>query len=111
MLIVMQNATSDVTRLGVTGGVPFRSLLDGISHEEVYEPQYDQQAEMELIAWRNMMLRAGAHPFWIATEDYVGDCSNATDARSAYMRSRAQGFSPYATDASGGQFVVCYWSF
>src|SRR5260370_35880977 len=34
-LIVMQNATSDFTRLGQTGGVAFPSLLDGISHEEV----------------------------------------------------------------------------
>src|SRR5947208_2151913 len=38
LLIVMQNATSDVTRLGTTGGVAFPSLLDGISHEEVYAP-------------------------------------------------------------------------
>ena len=36
MLIVMQNGTGDVTRLGTTAdGTEFRRLLDGIAHEEI----------------------------------------------------------------------------
>jgi cysteinyl-tRNA synthetase len=110
MLLVMQNATGDVTRLGMTGGVPFASLLDGISHEEVYAPRYEPGAEAQLLAWKAMGLYPG-HPFWIATEDYVGDCSNVQAAQDVYLRSRAQGFSPYATDASAGQKVICFWPF
>ena len=111
-LIVMQNATSDVTRLGVTNGVPYPTLLDGISHESVYAPSYDQTAESQLLAWKSMNLRPG-YPFWIATEDYVGssknDCSNTQGAQQAYQQSRANGFSPYATDGSQWQQVICYW--
>ncbi|HLL54522.1 MAG TPA: endo alpha-1,4 polygalactosaminidase [Myxococcaceae bacterium] len=110
LLLVMQNATSDVTRLGMTGGVPFATLLDGISREEVYAPTYEPAAEEQLLAWKAMGLWPG-HPFWIATEDYVGSCSNTEAARTAYQRSRAHGFSPYATDASAGQQVICYWPF
>lgn len=111
LLIVMQNATSDVTRLGKTGGVDFPSLLDGISHEEVYAPAFDADAENELRAWRDMKLAPGGRPFFIATEDYVGSCAATTKAKAAYDKSRANGFSPYATDESGGQKVVCYWPF
>jgi cysteinyl-tRNA synthetase len=105
LLFVMQNGTADETRLGTTGGLSFPSLLDGISHEEVYAPAYDSQAEMELLAWQAL----GQPNFWIATEDYVGSCSNASGAMSVYQKSRAHGFSPYASDASAGQRVVCYW--
>ncbi len=111
LLIVMQNATSDRTRLGTTGGVAFSSLLDGISHEEVYEPAYDGAAEAELLAWLGMGLRPGGSAFFVGTEDYVGSCNNAAQARRAYERSHARGFSPYASDESGGQQVVCYWPF
>ncbi|MBI2390782.1 MAG: endo alpha-1,4 polygalactosaminidase [Deltaproteobacteria bacterium] len=111
LLIVMQNATSDVTRLGKTGGVDLPSLLDGISHEEVYAPSYDPDAEKELLAWRDMKLAPGGRPFFIATEDYVGSCAATAKAKAAYDKSRANGFSPYATDESGGQKVVCYWPF
>src|SRR5581483_5294379 len=76
LLFVMQNGTADQTRLGVTGGVAFSSLLDGISHEEVYAPSYDAQAEMELLAWQTLR----PSDFWIATEDYVGSCSNVSGA-------------------------------
>jgi cysteinyl-tRNA synthetase len=110
LLLVMQNATSDVTRLGTTGGVPFVTLLDGISREEVYAPTYDPFAEAQLLAWKAMGLWPG-HRFWIATEDYVGSCANAVDAQAVFLRSRAHGFSPYVTDASAGQQVVCYWPF
>jgi cysteinyl-tRNA synthetase len=111
LLIVMQNATSDVTRLGTTGGTSYPSLLDGVSHEEVYQPAYDQTAEAQLVAWSQMGLLPGGRPFWIATEDYVSSCTNTTAAKQAYDASRAHGFSPYATDASGSQTVVCYWPF
>lgn len=109
-LIIMQNATSDVTRLGTTGGVPFPSLLDGISHEEVYAPSYSARAEQELMAWQALGPSRG-HPLWIATEDYVGSCDNSNAAAEVYRQSRQRGFSPYATDASAGQQRVCFWRF
>ncbi len=110
MLFVMQNATGNITRKGTTGGLAFPSLLDGISHEEVYQP-YDSGVEAELLAWQAMKLMPGGQPFWIGTEDYVGACTASTAAKSIYDKSRAKGFSPYATDASGSQLVVCYWGF
>ena len=110
-LFVMQNATSDITRLGMTGGQAFTALLDGISHEEVYAPQYDRQSEAELIAWGRNGLLPGGRAFFIGTEDYVGSCGSRSAAIAAYTASRARGFSPYATDASGNQTVVCYWGF
>lgn len=111
LLIVMQNATSAVTRLGTTGGVPFPSLLDGVVHEEVFAPAPDPEAEQQLRRWQALTLRPGGRPFWIATEDYVGSPKNASAARAVYAKSRAQGFSPYVSDASAGQQVVCYWPF
>lgn len=111
LLIVMQNATSDVTRLGTTGGVPFSSLLDGVAHEEVYQPSYDSTAQTELLNWQSLGLHPGGNPFWIATLDYVSSCTNTTAAWSAYSQSRSHGFSPYVSDSSAGQNVVCYWGF
>ncbi|HTJ93341.1 MAG TPA: endo alpha-1,4 polygalactosaminidase [Pararobbsia sp.] len=111
LVIVMQNATSDVTRLGQTGGVSFAGLLDGIAHEEVYQPNYDAQAEQELLNWESMNLTPNGHPFWIATLDYVGSCTATALAQAVYARSRAHGFVPYASDRSGGQNVVCNWGF
>lgn len=111
LLIVMQNATGDVTRLGETGGVAFPTLLDGISHEEVYAPKADKEAEKELLAWKALDLKPGGRKFWIATEDYVGKASNVKKAREVYEKSRANGFSPYAADASGKQQKVFYWDF
>ncbi|CAB3778662.1 endo alpha-1,4 polygalactosaminidase [Pararobbsia alpina] len=111
LVIVMQNATSDVTRLGRTGGVAFASLLDGIAHEEVYAPSYDASAERELLAWQSMKLAPNGHALWIATLDYVGDCTQTAKAQAVYRRSRAHGFVPYASDASAGQNVICYWGF
>jgi cysteinyl-tRNA synthetase len=111
LVIVMQNATSNVTRLGQTGGVSFASLLDGIAHEEVYAPSYDATAEQQLLAWQAMNLTPDGHPFWIATLDYVGSCSATSAAQAVYARSRSHGFIPYASDSSGGQNVVCLWGF
>jgi cysteinyl-tRNA synthetase len=112
-LFVMQNATGDKTRLGTatgaSGPVPYQSLLDGIAHEEVYKPTMDQSVESELVKWSSMNLKPGGHPFWIATLDYVGNCSNTTDAQVAFQSSRARGFSPSVSDASASQQTVCYW--
>ncbi len=108
-LIVMQNATSDITRLGKTGGVAFPTLLDGISHEEVFAPEADAQAQSELTAWKKMNLRSGGRAFWIGTEDYVGRASNTTLQKQVYAKSRALGFSPYCADESGKQQTVFYW--
>ena len=108
---LMQNATSDVTRLGRTNGASYPSLLDGISHEEVYAPVFDATVEQQLLAWQGMRLSPRGRPFWISTEDYVGDCNNTAAASAAFIRSRARGFIPYANDASAGQKILCYWPF
>jgi cysteinyl-tRNA synthetase len=106
----MQNATSDVTRLGTTAGLAYATLLDGIAHEEVFAPKADTSAEAELLAWKGMGLATkDGRPFWIAVEDYAGNCANASVAHAALAKSRARGFSPYVSDESGGQKVVCYW--
>ncbi len=111
LLIVMQNATGNVTRSGVTGGLAFPTLLDGISHEEVYAPKADKDAAKELLAWKKLDLKPGGRPLWIATEDYVGKATNLEKAREVYAKSRANGFSPYAADESGKQQTVFYWNF
>jgi len=112
LLLVMQNATGRVTRLGVTGGIRFATLLDGIAHEEVYGAKTDANAEAELLAWKQMNLRTkSGRPFWIGTEDYVGNCENQRAAREAWTKSQRHGFSPYVSDQSNGQNVVCYWRF
>lgn len=108
---LMQNASSDVTRLGTTHGVAYSSLIDGISHEEVYAPASDALAEQELLAWQGLRLTPSGRPFWISTEDYVGGCDNVGAASAVFGRSRARGFIPYATDASAGQKTLCYWNF
>jgi cysteinyl-tRNA synthetase len=109
LVFVMQNATGKVTRQGVTGGVAFASLLDGVAHEEVYAPAYDASAEAELLAWKRLGLTPNGHPFWIATLDYVGGCNAGGSAQTVFARSRNKGFVPYASDRSSGQNVVCYW--
>lgn len=110
LVIVMQNGTGDVTRLGKTGERPFPTLLDGIAHEEVYAPQYDEDAERELLAWQKLNIKTEkGTPFWIATEDYVGSCKNRTAAKKAIAQSQARGFSPYVSDESGSQKRPCYW--
>lgn len=111
-LLVMQNAAGDVTRLGVTGGIAFPTLLDGIAHEEVYSPALDETAERQLLLWQAMHITSrGGYPLFIGVEDYVGSCERSDAARVAYGRSRAHAFSPYASDASSKQRVVCFWPF
>jgi cysteinyl-tRNA synthetase len=107
-LIVMQNGTSDVTRLGTTGGISYPTLLDGISHEEVFVP-LDSTSESELLAWKNMGLKPGGQQFFIGTEDYVSSCTATAAAKPAYDKSTADGFSPYVSDASASMQSVCFW--
>lgn len=113
MLFVMQNATSDTTRLGkatgAAGSVSFPSLLDGVAHEEVYKPTYDSGSEDEMVKWNLMNLMPGGRKFFVGTLDYVGNCTNTAEATSAFQSSRARGFSPSVSDASAGQQTVCYW--
>lgn len=109
LVFVMQNATGRTTREGMTGGIAFASLLDGVAHEEVYAPKYDAAAEADLSAWKALALRPNGHAFWIATLDYVGGCDAAAKARRVFARSRDKGFVPYASDSSAKQGVVCYW--
>lgn len=110
-LLVMQNGTSDVTRLGTTGGVRFATLLDGIAHEEVWEPKHDPTAEAELLAWKALGLGTKTgRPFWIAVEDYVGGCGEHARAHAVFQKAQSHGFAPCVTDDSGKQKVVCYWA-
>jgi cysteinyl-tRNA synthetase len=109
MLIVMQNGTSDVTRLGTTGGLDYPSLLDGISHEEVFAPTPDPGAEAELLAWKKLGLTPGGRPFFLGIEDYVDSCSATDLAKKAYNQGIADGFSPCESDASASMQSVCFW--
>lgn len=113
LLIVMQNGSSDVTRLGQTHGVAFPSLLDGLSHEEVYTNGGDPQAHAEMLAWKQLGLTLNGHPFWLAAEDYVGSCSAASkaEAKSIYDEAALDGLNEYVTDASAAQQAPCFWSF
>ncbi len=110
-ILVMQNATGPATRQGITGGVAFTSLLDGIAHEEVYAPTYDAAVERELLTWSREHPGVRGRKLWIGTLDYVGGCGNARQAKIVFARSRTHGFSPSVSDASAGQNVVCYWGF
>lgn len=110
-ILVMQNATGPTTRHGITGGVAFASLLDGIAHEEVYAPTHDPDVERELQQWSHLRPGASGRKLWVGTLDYVGGCGNARPAQIVIARSRARGFSPSVSDASAGQNVVCYWRF
>ena len=89
----------------------YPSLLEGISHEEVFAPQVDAQALQELQAWKSMAPTPGGRTFRIGTEDYVGSCGDTSAAQAAYNASLAAGFSSYATDSSGAQQGACYWLF
>jgi cysteinyl-tRNA synthetase len=110
-LIVMQNASSDTTRLGSSHGVAFPSLLDGVSHEEVYSNGGDSQALAEMKKWRDMNLTVHGQPFWLAVEEYVGACSSAkkSAADAIYAMAKADGFNAYVTDDSGMQAAPCFW--
>ena len=112
LLIVMQNATSDIARLGVTHGASYPSLLDGVSHEEVYTSGADPTSRAEMLAWKAMGLRAGNHPFWLAAEDYVGACSAQAKAaaNAVYAKAQTDGLNEYVTDASAAQSAPCFWS-
>jgi cysteinyl-tRNA synthetase len=111
LLLIMQNATSRVTRSARVGDVAFPSLLDGVSREEAYAPRYDREAESDLLAWQALGLSPNGRPFSITTEDYVGSCRELARARKVFTKSHGRGFSPYATISSADQDTVCYWPF
>lgn len=110
-LIIMQNATSDVTRLGKTHGVSVPSLLDGISHEEVYSNGGDDVARHQMLAWKSMGLTVSGNDFWIACEEYVGTCgsSGKSEAEDLTSQADADGISIYVTDESAAQQGPCFW--
>ena len=112
LLIVMQNGTSDVTRLGTTHGMRYALLLDGISHEEAYGATADPLTHGEMLAWRDMHLTSGGQPFWVGVEEYVGSCSAAAKgaANGLYARAAADGLNAYVTDDCGAQQAPCFWS-
>jgi cysteinyl-tRNA synthetase len=111
LVLIMQNATSSATRAAKVDGVPFPSLIDGVSREEIYAPRYDRDAESELLAWKALGLMPNGRPFSITTEDYVGGCTQTARARRVYVRSRGRAFSPYGTISSANQHSVCFWAF
>ncbi|MBM4343389.1 MAG: endo alpha-1,4 polygalactosaminidase [Deltaproteobacteria bacterium] len=108
LLLVMQNATSAVTRQAVVDGVKFASLLDGVAREQALWPG-DVAVQQELAAWQALGLQPGGRPFWVGTLDYVGHCGAKAAAEQVFAKAKAAGLSPYVTDKSGGQQVVCYW--
>ncbi len=112
LLVVMQNATGDVTRKGTTHGVAYPSLLDGISHEEVYTAGADPTSRSEMLAWKGMGLTVNGLPFWLGAEDYVGSCSAPAKPEEASIaqEATADGLSSYVTDASGAQTAPCFWA-
>ncbi len=111
-LIVMQNATSDVTLKGMTHGVSLPSLLDGISHEEVYSNGGDAQSQAEMQAWRAKNFIVNGVPFWLGCEEYVGACSAAAkpEADALYAQAGGDGLNAYVTDQSAAQQGPCFWS-
>ena len=112
LLIVMQNGTGAFTRNGMTHGVLYRSLLDGVAHEEVYSNGGDAQARAEMIAWHALGLTVAGRPFWTAVEDYVGACSSAKKSAMQAVAAKAQadGLSSYVTDESAKQQAPCFWA-
>ena len=112
LLVVMQNATSDVTRKGTTHGVAYPSLLDGVSHEEVYTAGASPGSRAEMLAWKAMGLELGGRPLWLGAEDYVGSCAAAAKPaqQSIAQKALADGLSSYVTDASASQTAPCFWA-
>jgi cysteinyl-tRNA synthetase len=115
-LIVMQNAVSSTTRAGITHGVAFPGLLDGISVESVFangtRVATDSGTLTQVLAWRDLGLRPGDRPFWLGVEDYLGACTaaNKPTATTLYTNASTMGLSEYVTDMSGQQHAPCYWS-
>lgn len=116
-LIVMQNAVTATTRNGASHGVPYASLLDGVSVESLFADgsstvMTDTGTLADLQAWQKLGLTPGGHPFWMGAEDYVGACSasNKSIALSIYTLAANDGLNEYVTDMSGQQHAPCYWS-
>ncbi len=113
LLIVMQNASGESARLGKTHGVGYASLLDGLSHEEVYtDPSPGQPARAEMLAWVKLGLTVNGRPFWLASEDYVGACNAGAKAKAnaIYAQAKQDQLNAYVTDQSAKQQAPCFWS-
>jgi cysteinyl-tRNA synthetase len=110
-LIVMQNATSDITLNGYTQGIWFPLLLDGVSHEEVYSNGGDSEALSQMKKWRDKSIMINDYPFWLGVEEYVGKCDSAhkSEAISIYNKAKSDGFNAYVTDESSIQQSPCFW--
>ncbi|GAC1499306.1 MAG: hypothetical protein NVS1B2_22970 [Vulcanimicrobiaceae bacterium] len=119
LLFVMQGGTESTTRNGRSGSIPFPTLLDGVTHESVYTQQVGAQNVLQtdpatvgdLTEWTTAGLHPGGQPFFVGSLDYVNSCDNATLAAETYRRARAAHFSPYASNTSANQSIVCYWGF
>lgn len=84
-------------------------LNNGIVYEKIYKPTVDKSAESELVKWSSTNIMPGGSPFWIASPDYVGSCSNRTAAKIAVLSSQTRGFFTSVSDVSASQRTVCYW--
>ena len=107
--LIILNGISDDLRLGMAGGTPLPLLIDGISREGTYLPDYNPTTEAQLAKWRDMGVSPGCHPLWIGTLDYLNTCEETDTAASVIARSRAQGFTP-AVERADPQGQICFWS-
>ncbi len=111
-LIVMQNATSDITLNGYSNGVWFFLLLDGVSHEEVYSNGGDLEALTQMKKWRDTKITINSFLFWLAVEEYVGKCDSQhkREAETLYKKATDDGFYAYVTDESSIQQSPCFFN-
>jgi cysteinyl-tRNA synthetase len=111
MLFVMQNAVGENTLEGVTGGVAFPQLLDGVVGENTFTPlpNGDRSLLADLLLWQALDLKPGGHPFWIGTVEYLPSCSDTNIAK-VVQSGASQGFTTYVGLDSDGLSSVCpYW--
>lgn len=99
--LVTNNGTSDVARLGATGGQPFPRLIDGVSHEGTFRPVRDERVLAELRRW------SGEPSFFVGTLDDVVSCDSA-DGRAVCASSWREGFWCATADLVEGVGGVCW---
>lgn len=103
--IIANNASSPRLLTGRTSaGVRVATLLDGITREGTFVPDFNAAALDELRAWRDAGLTPGGRRFFVGTIDYVGTCSAVDTAREVYKRSGDEGLNPYCTADVSGPF-------
>jgi len=106
-LLVTNNGTTDVTRLGRSGGLTFPSLLDGVTHEGVFQPALDARVLGEMRAWRDLRLRPGGRQFLVASLDYVPSCDSpaTSEVRDGCRREQ---FTCGVSDLTNNVSAVCW---